>query len=175
MGSSRSWECIVLLFNVAVEFSVEGPLSLSLSPSLSNFRWGELRRWAAGDDCTRPDKLAVVSAAGQRPTFPPSPHIEMDTMFVCSGLRVSQHTHHGLLTAIIYMYMCVCVYLTIHRHCARNRFVSKFPCARCIETESGLREEIVFFTFACEGRVFFLFIVVFACRGIRGELFINFV
>lgn len=81
MGSSRSWECIVLLFSVAVEFS---PLSLptSLLRLGPNFRE---RRGVGGNDCTRPDKLAV-GCLGRWSTSIPSPRTETDTMFVCSGL-----------------------------------------------------------------------------------------
>lgn len=122
MGSSRSWECIVLLFSVAVEFS---PLSLptSLLRLGPNFRE---RRGVGGMIARDPTNLRlVVSAAGRRPSLPPAPK-RTRCLFVPASVGVTTHPPRGgaanchCATAYIYIYI---YYLSTPRHC--KRFVSR--------------------------------------------------
>lgn len=124
MGSSRSWECIVLLFNVALEFS------LFLCRRGPSFRWGEERR-RRGTIARDPTNLRCL---GRWPTSNLPPRAEMDTMFVCSGLGVRHNTQRAANCHYMYIYMYVYRYLTIHRAC--DRLVSKFPSARCTKLDA---------------------------------------
>lgn len=110
MGSSRSWECIVLLFSVAVEFS---PLSLptSLLRLGPNFRERRGVEGWGGMIARDPTNLRlVVSAAGQRPSLLPAPK-RTRCLFVPASVGVTTHPPRGgaanchYATAYIYIYI----------------------------------------------------------------------
>lgn len=102
MESSRSWECIVLLFNVSVESRrVEPSLvrihgsGLELLPEQQHVGPTSWERQGMFRRGSRDPQTCGCLATGHRHFVLDPP--KMDTMFVCSGLGV---TTHPLQTAV---------------------------------------------------------------------------
>lgn len=141
MGSSRSWECIVLLFSVAVEFS---PLSLptSLLRLGPNFRERRGVEGWGGMIARDPTNLRlVVSAAGQRPSLLPAPK-RTRCLFVPASVGVTTHPPRGgaanchYATAYIYIYI-ICRLHAIVSASFRAKFLIHLLPPSTIEIKSG--------------------------------------